>query len=465
MKKQKIFELIIITILSIFLVIFSNNIIHILNKFNSNNFSDSMNEVSDEYLYGEASGKKGDVKVKLKTDSSGKIKDLEVYDFSSKYYAVPSALQQLISATLDSYNANEVDTISGATDTTNTFKEAINDAIGYVEPSRQDNYTRVSLDDPEVLNLVTRKEVEQNTESLKTGFGAFITNSFSDADYNKNGNLVTHEYLCAVLIDSGRRIYDVKFDHIASNIAFDRLGKVPTSNVRSYRFSSDKSDSSFNGICTDGYYINIYDLENNVLKNKYLAENKKQFANKPGIDFFIKALESAMNNAVFVGANKNHSLGLSSIKELSKNNVIAPNNNENGTVAFETDYAVVTVDKEQIITSCVLDKADNIVTLTNEGKVLGSRDSQVYTVLELSNTNKYSKIAKNKVEEKNNLNKISDMFTNFNIETIISDVSKRTDDRGFGLDNTELADYKNVNFIKYIELLSDAYIDAKSILK
>lgn len=465
MKKQKIFELIIITAISVFLVIFSNNIIQMLNRLSSNSFSDSINQVSDEYLYGEASGKLGDVKVKLKTDSSGKIKDLEVYDFSSKYYAVPSALQQLISATLDSYNANEVDTISGATDTTNTFKEAINNAIGYVEPSRQDSYNRVSLDDPEILSLVTRKEVEHNADSLKTGFGAFITNSFSDANYNKNGNLVTHEYLCAVLIDNTRKIYDVKFDHISSNIAFDRLGKVPTSNVRSYRFVSDKSDSNFNGVCTDGYYINIYDLENNILKNKFLAENKKQFADKPGYDFFIKALESAMNNAVYVGANKNESLGLSSIKELSKNNVIAPNNNDNGVVAFETDYAVVTVDKEQIITSCVLDKADNIVTLTSEGKVLGSRDSQIYTVLELSNTDKYSKIAKNKVDDKNNLNRLSDMFTNFNIDTIIKDVSKRTDDRGYGLENTELYEYKNINFIKYIELLSDAYINAKSILK
>ena len=84
MKKKKIFEALIIIILSIFLVIFSNNIIHILNRFNSNAFSDSMNQVSDEYLYGETSGKLGDVKVILKTDSSGKIKDLEVYDFSSK---------------------------------------------------------------------------------------------------------------------------------------------------------------------------------------------------------------------------------------------------------------------------------------------------------------------------------------------------------------------------------------------
>ena len=52
-------------------------------------------------------------------------------------------------------NANEVDMISGA-NTSNTFKEAIKDAIGYVEPSRQDNYTRVSLDDPEVLNYKKR---------------------------------------------------------------------------------------------------------------------------------------------------------------------------------------------------------------------------------------------------------------------------------------------------------------------
>ena len=465
MKKNSIIGLIIIVILSIFLVIFSDNMSKFLNRLSSTLSGNDYNQVSDEFLYGEAHGKKGYVKVKLKTDSSGKIKDLEVYDFSSKNYAVPSALQQLINATIDSYNANEVDTVSGATDTSLTFKEAVNAAVGYVEPSRQDSFNRVSFDDPEIMQAVTRKEVEQNAESLKTGFGAFIINSFTDADYNKNGNLVTHEYLCSVLIDSGRRIYDVKFDHIASNMAFDRLGKVPTSNVRSYRFNSDKAEPGFNGVCTDGNYINIYDLENAVLKNKYLAENKKQYAEKAGYDYFIKALESAMNNAVFVGAKKNQSMGMSCIKELSKNNVITPTDSTNGTVAFDTNYAVLTIDKEQIITSCVLDKVENVVTLTADGKILGSRDSQVFTVGELSNTSKYSKIAKNKAMEKKNLNEIADIFTNSTVETIITDISKQTDDRGHGLENTELYKYENVNFVDYVELLSDAYIDAKSILK
>lgn len=464
MKKNIIFSFIIMFILSIVLVFIIANINNIFKGINTIIYSEDINNMTSDYLYGEALGVKGNIKVRLKTNDSGVIKDIEVTDFSSKYYAVPSALQQLIEMTIDDYNANNVDTISGATDTSNTFKKAVNQAVGYIPPTREDNYDRVSLNDPEIVNIVTRRELPYGDQSLKTGFGAYIINNFSDADYNKNGNLATHEYLCGVLIDDNRKIIDVQFDHISSNIAFDYTGKVPTSNVRAYRFKSDKDELSFNGICTDGYYINITELETDIIKNKYLRNNKLKYEGKPGYNYFIRALESAMNNAVNVGAKVGDTMGLYCIKELNKNNIISPVEDKNGIVVFDTNYVVMTINNEQNISSCFLDKLENVVNITNEGKILGNRDQRSYTISELSNYRKYSKIIKNNAFAKQNLNNLSDLFTNNNIKTLIKVLSNEINDNGYPLENSPFSGFSTTNFLNYIELLSNCYIKARTIL-
>ena len=56
---------------------------------------------------------------------------------------MPSALQQLVKNAIDDYNAENIDAISGTTDTSNTFKKAVNNAVGYIPPIKEDSYDRV----------------------------------------------------------------------------------------------------------------------------------------------------------------------------------------------------------------------------------------------------------------------------------------------------------------------------------
>lgn len=420
--------------------------------------------VDDGYLYGEANGLKGSVKVKLKVGNDGKIKDISVTEFSSDYQAVPAALQKLVKSVLDKYNGYDVDTVSGATDTSNTFKEAVNKALNYKEYNSIDVYDRVSLKDKEVLDEVTREEIEtKNRYSIRTGLGAYVVNSFFDADYNKNGDLVTHEYICGVVIEQNGRISQVKFDHIGSNINFDRKGQVPTGSVRMYKFASDKSEPRFNGICTDGSLINIFNFEDAVIRNKFYSEVEKNYQNKKGYEPFLKALQLAVENAKYIGGNGEDSLGIASVKQLEKRNIINATDEENGRVVFDSFYVALTLDKEQGITSCVLDESENVVTLTSDGKVLGSRDGQIYTLNDLSNGNKYSRIERKKVEEKKNINKLSDLFTGYTVNNLVTELSNATDEKGNIKADGNLAEYEGNNMIKYIDLITNAYLNAKII--
>ena len=431
-----------------------------------NNIEDINNRSDNsEYLYGEASGTKGSIKLKLKTDSSGKIKEISVTDFSSKQSFVPQALQKLINQALEKNNGNEIDTITGATDTSDTFRSAINDAVNYKEPILTDVYDRVSLKDEEVLKAVSREEVEVNRDSVKTGFGSYVLNAFTDADYNKNGNLTAHEYLCGVIIEQNGRISQVKFDHISSNINFNRLGKVPTGNVRVYRFLSDKNEPGFNGICSDGSLVNIIDFENSVLNFRFLEEIKKNFENKKAYMPFVKALELACTNAKYIGASKFDTLGISSIKELDKKDILDANSNtnENGKVTFKSNYAAITVNNSLNISSCMLDKSENIVTLTSDGKILGSRDSQIYTLNDLSNPDKYTKIERAKVTQKEVLNRLSNIFTGYEIQNLINTLSKETDDKGMPKEGGMLSEFVENNFVPLIEILYKAYLDARKL--
>ena len=458
MIKKSIFSLLLISLITFLFVSFA--------KYYKINFDDiNKKNENAEYLFGQASGTRGSIKLKLKTDAVGRIKEIIVTDFTSKELFVPAALQKLINQALEKTNGSEIDTITGATDTSDTFRAAINDAVNYKEPIEVDVYDRVSLKDEEILKSVNRIEVEVDRDSVKTGFGSYVINGFTDADYNKNGNLITHEYLCGVIIEQNGRISQVKLDHISSNINFNRLGKVPTGNVRVYRFSSDKNEPGFNGICSDGSLVNIIEFEEAILRLKFLDEVKKAYENKKAYIPFIRALDLACSNSKYIGASKFDTLGIASIKELDKKDIVDANenNNENGKVTFKSNYVAVTVDNLLNISSCMLDKSENIVTLTNDGKILGSRDSQIYTLNDLSNPDKYSKIERAKVTQKETLNKLSNLFTGYGIQNLINTLSRETDDKGFPKEDGLLSEYAENNFVPLIEILYKAYLDARKL--
>lgn len=455
MNKKDSIVLVVFAVLSALVIIFGNNIYNYLSDKLSNY------NPSGEYLYGTATGEKGKIGIKIRVDNSGSIKEVIVTEHSNSDIAI-RALQKLIDNSLDKQSADEIDSVTGATDTSNTYKTIINNLL--YEPIKVSDDTtseKISLVEPEVQKIIERTVV--NPDGFKSGIGGYVLNTFQDADYNRNGNLVTNEYICAVVVNQYNRIEYVKFDHIVSNLSFDRFGKIPTGGAKAYEFASDKSKPGFNGMANDGNYINIFDFEKQVLTYRHFEEIKSRFINRKGYAPFIYALENAIDNARFIGASNGDNLGLSVSKVLKKKDILDSTNDENGKVNFQSTYCMITTDKMGLVSSCMFDNVVNSVTLTNTGKILGSREKEIYTLNELANINKYSKIDAPKYAMKIQQNTLGDYIRGNTVENILGLISESTDDRGMAKPNMAFKDLTNIDFIEYIDLISRSYVDAVKI--
>ena len=455
MKRSPIIALISYVVIAALFIIFAGGIYDYLTD-NFGLYTDNEN-----YLYGEATGEKGKIALRLNIDNSGAIKEVMVVEHPNSEIA-EAALQKLIDNSLDKQTVDEIDSITGATDTSNTYKTIINNLLYTpIKIEDEESTDRLSLTDPEVQATIERKVV--NEQGFKSGVGGYVMNTFQDADYNRNGNLVTNEYICAVMLNPYNRIESVKFDHIISNISFDRMGRVPTGGAKAYVFSSDKSKAGFNGLINDGNYVNINELEKEIMSLRHFEDVKNKFINKKGYAPLIHALENAIDNARYIGASQGDTLGLSVSKILRKRDIKDSTDEENGVVYFSSNYCLLTVDKTNVISSCMFDNVVNKVTLTSNGKILGSREKEIYTLNELANTSKYTRIGKSRYEMKLQLNAFGDFIRGNTIDNILNLVSESTDDRGLAKPDSAFAGLKDIDFIESIDLLSRSYIEAVKI--
>lgn len=451
--KKNIILIISFVVLSAIIIYFSPRLYKAFNsKFRFNI------KAGNEFVEGEDIGEHGKIKVKLKVDNAGVIKEVFVTEYPDNEIAI-SALQKLINYSLDKSNSKEIDAISGATETSNVYKNIISKLIDKdIDFDVEIDQNKISLKDEKVINTIERLEINNN--GFKSGIGSYIFNQFQDADYNKNGNLVTNEYICAVMLNDHDRIEDVKFDHIVSNISFTRQGKVPTGEAKAYVFASDKSKSGFNGIINDGNFVDIFDFEKQVLTIRHYEDIKGKFQNKAGYAPLLKALENAISSSRFIGADEGDSLGLACYKVLRKKDIVDSTDDVDGKVNFSSNFCMLTVNKNKEISSCMFDNVENNVTLTSNGKILGSREKEIYSINEMSNSQKYSKISNNNYLYKIQLNFLADYIRGNTIDNILNLISKYTDDKGLALNDSIFSGLKNIDFIEFIDLISRAFVDA-----
>lgn len=453
MKVRKILFIVVIVLIVVFGVFVA--------EYKFGVFSSLFSKVieKEDFLYGEEVGEHGKIGVKIWIDRTGAIKEVLVIEHPDNETATV-ALQKLIRNSLDKQDASEIDAVSGATETTTIYKSIItkllNNTIEVDEEEK--NVKKVSFDDENVRNNIERMKV--NETGFKSGLGGYVFNHLEDADYYKDGNLVTNEYICAVLLNPHNRIEDVKFDHIASNISFTKNGEIPTGGARAYEFASDKSKTGFNGLINDGNYIDIFDFEKKVLTYRHFEDVKNRYINKKGYAPLIYALENAIDNSRYVGANSGDTLGLSTYKVLKKKDIVNAKDEENGYTKFISNYCLLTTSKDKNISSCMLDNVSNVIKITSSGKVFGSRDKEIYTLNELANTEKYTKIDEDKYYYKMQLNALAEFMRGNTIDNVLTLINDMTGDNGSPKAGTLFENLKDVDFIEFIDLVSRSYVDA-----
>ena len=82
---------------------------------------------------------------------------------------------------------------------------------------------------------------------------------------------------------------------------------------------------------------------------------------------------------------------------------------------------------------------------------------------DLSNPDKYTKIERAKVTQKEVLNRLSNIFTGYEIQNLINTLSKETDDKGMPKEGGMLSEFAENNFVPLIEILYKAYLDARKL--
>lgn len=455
MNKKAIIIGLIFAFVSAIVLIFGNDM--------RNYTKEKLNITQDdrEYLYSSRESSIGKLTLKIRLDDSGAIREVAVIEYPN-IDGAEVALQKLVRGTIDKESANEIEPVDEAMELSSLYKEVVAsiltnpDLLNYEAKNE-----KISLKEPDVISNIERQPV--NESGYKSGLGGYVINQFQDADYNKNGNLVTNEYICAVLLNTNNKIEAVKFDHISSNLSFDKKGTIPTGTAKAYAFTSDKSKPGFNGLVNGGDFVNIFEFENQVKELKFFEAVKNKYAGKKGYLPFVNALENAVDNARFIGASSVDTMGLSCYKVLRKKDIIDATENNNGKVKFKSDYCLITMDKNNNISSCMFDNVDNVATITNSGKIFGGKEKEIYTLNELANTNKYSKIDVQKFELKVQYNGLCDMIRGYTVDNILGLVSKLTDDRGIPKEDGALASFKNIDFIEFIDLISRAYLEAMKI--
>ena len=125
---------------------------------------------------------------------------------------------------------------------------------------------------------------------------------------------------------------------------------------------------------------------------------------------------------------------------------------------------ILTTNKDMAITSCIVDMAENDAVITKDGTILGSGQSQAYTIDELANTDKYSKIESKYIPIRKQLNDLSIRITGGVATDLINEFSENTDNRGYAKPEGILYDFVDIDFIRIIEILSKAYIDSRKIM-
>ncbi|MBQ7743513.1 MAG: FMN-binding protein [Lachnospiraceae bacterium] len=453
MNKKSIIAFILFAVISALFIVYARDL------YNRSVDYYNANKRPSNYLYGEATGEKGKIALRIRIDNSASIKEVVVTEHTDSEIAI-NALQKLIENSLDKQYYSEIDSVSGATDTSDTYKKIIKDILGepieYIDDD--DKTERISITEPERIASLERAVV--NPSGLKSGIGAYVFNHFQDADYNKNGSLATNEYICAVILDEYNGVIDVRFDHIPSNINFDRFGRVPTGGAKAYTFISDVSKSDFNGIISEDNQVNIYDLEKKIIEYKYYQNIMTNLGKIRSYQPYINALENAIENARYIGTSEGDRLGISVNKVLRKRDIKDATVNNDGSVDFTSSYCMITIDKASNITACMFDNVTNRAVITNNGRILGSREKEIYTLNELSNTNKYTRMDSSKYELKLQFNLLADFMRGKTIDIMLTYISAFTDDRGKALPDLGFKDMQDIDFIESINLISKAYSDA-----
>ncbi|MBB2181673.1 hypothetical protein H0486_02125 [Lachnospiraceae bacterium MD1] len=224
----------------------------------------------------------------------------------------------------------------------------------------------------------------KSAEPAKTGLSVITSIAKSkDASAEGDGLAEVDSTVVAVLVGKDGKILDCKIDVAQTKMNFSTEGKLTTDIATVFQSKQELGDAygmkKASGISKEWFEqanaFADYVVGKTVDEVKGIAVNEDGTAKDADlaasvtvhINEFVEGVEKAVAASQELGAQKGDKLGLAITTDMSKSTDASAEGD--GLAQAYSNYAVVTVDKNNKITSCVIDASQGNVNFNTEGVI------------------------------------------------------------------------------------------------
>lgn len=244
----------------------------------------------------------------------------------------------------------------------------------------------------------TKKEEVQEEKDLKNllGLGVVInTQRTKDATDEQNSKAYVDTTVAGILFDAEGTILDLDIDVLKAKVEIDKDGNILTNLSEEVKTGKELADSygmkNASGIKKELFeqieFLEAYFKGKNVSAVYEVKLDSESFAVDEDIrsgatirlNDYIRAVQKAIENSSSVMAKKDDKLSLAINSNYFGTKTIE--DEQDGLLAFNNNYAVLTLSKDKKISSAIIDASTVNMVFTVDGEVL--KEEENFTKLEL----------------------------------------------------------------------------------
>lgn len=238
---------------------------------------------------------------------------------------------------------------------------------------------------------------EVSADGYRTGLAVISSLGKSKDAGDKDGNAQVDSVAAAVILDEDGKIVDCVIDTAQTKMAFSADGKVVTpldTTFDSKKVLKDEYGMKPASQIGKEWFEQAASFEEYVI-GKTADEVKGIAVTEEGapadedlaatvsvkIGDYVDAIVEAAANAKVIGTQEGDKLGLGIVTGMSKSKDSA--DGKDGQCQAYSNYAVVTTDKDGVITGCIIDATQGTVTFDAAGKITADLTAGVKTKRQL----------------------------------------------------------------------------------
>lgn len=248
-----------------------------------------------------------------------------------------------------------------------------------------------------VLVMAVFTACGSNAGNVKTGLAVITEASKSKDAGEADGLAQVNSTAVAVLVDGKGVIKNIVIDVVQTKVNFSATGEITTDKSAVFVSKQELKDAynmkGASGIGKEWYeqaaalekYVTgktLDEVKKISLSEGYPTDEDLTSSVTMSIADIIVAIEKAVNNAEDLGAKANDKLGLGIISSIAKSSNAG---DKDGLAQAYTHYGVISLDKNNKITSSIIDASQSNVNFSTEGKITSDFAAGFKTKLELGN--------------------------------------------------------------------------------